>query len=409
MTYVSHSNVGSVNYDSVSGEWTIGALNNGVTKVLKLTCLVPSGQGEGDITNTTTAAFTNHSEDPDLVADDLSETISVVFMANLTNKIVVDKFTVEPGEVLTYTITIENLGPEDATSVLSENIECPSDTTYVVFNDSSGTTYNPSTDDWTIGTLLNGESATLELECSVDLGTEGELISNEIERATLNENDPITTGDDLEAETSVNELSDLEVGNLCDTSDDFASGPNYSSDLAQALDNYSNCYKSATGPDHIIFTVDVSNNAGSGNDRFDDFYLTLQDDNGGYCFIENRLRFTNWSGTGCSGLGCYTGNTRSWFDVTGIDATASHGTTPASFPENGVTTMTVRIDFYQNSISCPRPGEYHAKVDTVTFSWSHSSGGDEFSGSAVMYGEDFCANGELDCWDHLNGLFLDAD
>ena len=63
-------------YDSSTGIWTIGDLNNGDTATITLTGTVDAGQGGNTITNTTTAA-TGDQVDPSTAGDDLNESVDV--------------------------------------------------------------------------------------------------------------------------------------------------------------------------------------------------------------------------------------------------------------------------------------------------------------------------------------------
>ena len=65
---------------------------------------------------------------------------------------------------VTFTITVDNDGPDDATGVeVTDNL--PSGLSWV--SDDSGGDYNPSTGVWDVGTITSGNSATLEIVASV--------------------------------------------------------------------------------------------------------------------------------------------------------------------------------------------------------------------------------------------------
>lgn len=77
---------------------------------------------------------------------------------------------------ITYTVTMTNNGPADATSVqLTDAL--PTGVTLVTPTPSQGT-YNTTSGLWTVGALTNGTSATLTLEVVVDDGTAGTTITN---------------------------------------------------------------------------------------------------------------------------------------------------------------------------------------------------------------------------------------
>ena len=95
--------------------------------------------------------------------------------ANLVTIKSVDDLTPTEGDTVTYSITVTNNGPSDATAVrLVDNL--PNGVTYV--SDNSGGSYNNGSGEWTIGTITNGDSATLQIEATLDSGTSGTSITN---------------------------------------------------------------------------------------------------------------------------------------------------------------------------------------------------------------------------------------
>ena len=70
------------------------------------------------------------------------------------------------GDEVTFTITVSNAGPDDATGVEVTDL-LPSGLDYVDDTPSQGT-YNPTGGVWSVGTILDTESATLEIVASVD-------------------------------------------------------------------------------------------------------------------------------------------------------------------------------------------------------------------------------------------------
>ena len=90
------------------------------------------------------------------------------------------------GNQLTYTITVTNLGPSDATGVVvTETL--PGAVSYVSDTPSQGT-YNSGTAEWSVGPLADGASETLTLTVLVDPATTG-TITNRV-CVTGNETDP---------------------------------------------------------------------------------------------------------------------------------------------------------------------------------------------------------------------------
>ena len=119
---------------------------------------------------------------------------------------------------MTFTVTVENQGPSDATGVaVRDNL--PSGYTFV----SSNGAYDNATGIWTIGDLANGASVSLEITASVN--ATGDYF-NVAEVSEANEDDTDSTpdnddGDQSEddedsAETSPNPVIDLELTKVVD-------------------------------------------------------------------------------------------------------------------------------------------------------------------------------------------------
>jgi uncharacterized repeat protein (TIGR01451 family) len=79
---------------------------------------------------------------------------------------VVDNSSPAVGDQVTFTITVTNKGPNEATGVQVQDIDRSGPLNYVGYNASVGT-YNPSTLVWDIGSLAKDASATLELTADV--------------------------------------------------------------------------------------------------------------------------------------------------------------------------------------------------------------------------------------------------
>ncbi|WP_458792606.1 OmpA family protein [Yoonia sp. MH D7] len=101
------------------------------------------------------------------------------------------------GDTVTFSITVTNDGPDDATNVtLTDSIPSGLSVTGNNGNVTAGT-YVPGTGIWTIPSLINGASATLTIEGTVNADQGGATITNTTTAATSDVDDPSTTGDDL--------------------------------------------------------------------------------------------------------------------------------------------------------------------------------------------------------------------
>ena len=186
-------------YNAATGLWTIGTLDNGASATLVLEGTVDVGEGGNTITNNTTAALGDQN-DPDTVGDDLTESVDVDNDANLVTvkTLLSGDATPEEGTTVTFQIEVTNNGAAQATNVtLTDSLPAG-----LTANANNGTpsqgSYNAATGLWTIGTLDNGASATLELEGTVDAGQAGLTITNTTTAAAGDQNDPDTVGDDYE-------------------------------------------------------------------------------------------------------------------------------------------------------------------------------------------------------------------
>ncbi len=178
-TYVS-SVPSQGSYNNVTGLWTVGVLANGVSRTLTITAIVNTGNG----LQYTNAAQVTHSDqiDPDsspntgpLVdedgngnGDDDDEDNATPIIADLSLTKTSGIFNPVNNQ-LTFTITVLNSGPNDATNVLVTD-QLPNGYTYVSNTTSPGTSYNNVTGLWTIGSIINGATKTLTITAIVNTG-----------------------------------------------------------------------------------------------------------------------------------------------------------------------------------------------------------------------------------------------
>ena len=210
VTYVSDD--GGAAYNSGTGLWTIGTLNNGATATLNITATVDVGTSGSTITNTITVVSADQS-DSNTTADDPSEDIVVGNDADLVTGKTVNNGTPNEGDTIIYTLTLTNNGPAQATN-LSITDQLPAGVTYV--SDDGGAAYNSGTGLWTIGTLNNGATATLNITATVDVGTSGSTITNTITVVSADQSDSNTTADDPSEDIVVGNDADLVTGKTVD-------------------------------------------------------------------------------------------------------------------------------------------------------------------------------------------------
>jgi uncharacterized repeat protein (TIGR01451 family)/fimbrial isopeptide formation D2 family protein len=192
-------------YDHSSGIWTVGTLASGATATLTIEVTVDVA---GDYTNTA-AVSASDQYDPDPSNNSGS--------ADLTTRkadIAVTKTAGNPapkvGTSVDFTITATNNGP-DAASQLVVHDALPSGLTYV--SDSGGGAYNPTTGDWTIGALANGDSTSLTITARV---TDSGSITNTAAVGHLLQRDDVPGNNSDSATIDVPKAADLSLTKTVD-------------------------------------------------------------------------------------------------------------------------------------------------------------------------------------------------
>jgi uncharacterized repeat protein (TIGR01451 family)/fimbrial isopeptide formation D2 family protein len=164
VTFVSaRPNVGS--YDSGTGVWTVGDVPNRAHDTLTITATVDNpgpGNDPVPITNTAVAASTTY--DPILSNNTSSATITPPFADVAVTK-TVDDPTPNVGDVVTFTVTLRNLGPNTAKNVKVSD-QLPAGLTFVSATRSQGT-YNANTGLWSVGTVDTLFARTLTISARV--------------------------------------------------------------------------------------------------------------------------------------------------------------------------------------------------------------------------------------------------
>lgn len=150
-------------YTPINGaEWIIGGLAKGESATLEIIARVITSNTT--ITNlvsvTKTEEFDNNTTN-----NQANATVSVPPAADLAISKVANVTSVNYLDTVKFTITAENLGPDTATGVTVTDL-LPAGLEFVSSTTTQGT-YDPSTGTWTIGELVNGATATLEIIAKV--------------------------------------------------------------------------------------------------------------------------------------------------------------------------------------------------------------------------------------------------
>jgi uncharacterized repeat protein (TIGR01451 family) len=158
------------NDDDFTSVWTFRALSPGTSDI------------NSYITDQSGGSYHYNADYPDSV------TITVRGVADLRLEKTVDDSTPNIGDTVTFTITVYNDGPNDASSVSVEDV-LPAGLNYVSATPSQGS-YDDVTGIWTVGSLANGGSATLQITAQV---TTSGSIKNVAQVYSSSENDPDST------------------------------------------------------------------------------------------------------------------------------------------------------------------------------------------------------------------------
>ena len=162
------SDDGAGAYLHASGTWTIGAIANGATATLHITALV---QTTGPLANTgeivasddfdpdSTPANADPAED-----DQATATVNAQASADLSVTKTVDDATPNVGDVVTFTVTVHDAGPDDAHGVSVADV-MPAGLVYV--SDDGAGAYEPISGTWTIGTLAAGADTVIHMSATV--------------------------------------------------------------------------------------------------------------------------------------------------------------------------------------------------------------------------------------------------
>ncbi|NJR76755.1 MAG: DUF11 domain-containing protein, partial [Scytonema sp. CRU_2_7] len=179
-TYVSSTPSGE--YNSTTGVWTIGDLTAGSTKALLIQVTF---NRTGNVVNT--AKISGDNEDPTKLGNNTSTvTTPVIDIADLSLTKVVDKSVVNVGDIVEYTITVLNSGPNTATNVEVKDV-LPAGLTFV---SSSTLTNSSGTLTGTVAGLAKGASTAFKFKATVAAAGQ---IKNVAEVSKSDQKDPDST------------------------------------------------------------------------------------------------------------------------------------------------------------------------------------------------------------------------
>jgi large repetitive protein len=186
LTYVSSTPSGATTYNSATGLWTIGALANAASATLVINATVNAGLGNNTITNTTSGLAADQF-DP-VSANNVGSVSLRVTRSDLSLTKTVNNATPSFGQSVTFTITLSNAGPDGATGVAVKDL-LPAGLGFSSYTATVGS-YVSGTGIWTVGSLANGGSATLQITATVNAYGS---ITNTAQVSATDQSDPDST------------------------------------------------------------------------------------------------------------------------------------------------------------------------------------------------------------------------
>ena len=216
--YVS-SSASAGSYNDATGIWIIGSVATNGTETLSIT--TTAAAGSGGVLWTNVAEITASDQGDTNLVNNVSEAVVLVVGTDLALTKTVDNPTPNEQTEVTYTISVENLGPFDTTGVtvlepLTNGI------TYVSHSASQGS-YSTNSGVWTIGSMTTGAVVTLSITVEIDEGTIGTSITN---LAQITGNDLPDPNPDNNEDTAILSVSGLQVTKVSDVSDFAYPGSN---------------------------------------------------------------------------------------------------------------------------------------------------------------------------------------
>ena len=198
-------------YDPATGLWDIGAmaLTEGGTATLAVVATVTLPDS---IVNEATKTAQGEA-DPDPSNNVALVVLNGAPQADIQVNAAVDNATPATGSNVTLTVTATNGGPADATGVEITDL-LPTGLTFVSATPSQGT-YTPGTGVWTVGSVANGASATLQIVATVTTGSSLSDIAAKTaevqgDLVTLNDSSSVTLNDATVADLALSKTASQE-------------------------------------------------------------------------------------------------------------------------------------------------------------------------------------------------------
>ncbi len=145
-------------FDPATGIWSLATLPSGQTETLRLTATAVQPHM---ITNTVTVQSLNES-DTEQANNSASASVDVVVRADLAIALSVTPTVVQPDDIVRYTLTVTNNGPNTAENV--QAVDPVNDEAILTGFTTSQGSFDEPNHLWNIGTLTSGQTATMTVD-----------------------------------------------------------------------------------------------------------------------------------------------------------------------------------------------------------------------------------------------------
>ncbi len=193
-------------YNSTSGIWTIGNLANGKESILNIIAQVIASNTQ--ITNI--AEINGINYDQNSTNNKSNSTVTIDPASDLEITKTVDKTAANYLDKIHYTLTVTNHGPNQVNNI-TVNDNLPDSIQWI--SDNSNSAYNHVTGIWTINTLLNGKSITLNILAQI---VKSNTIITNIATVNNNTYDQNSTNNQDQTTTTVKAASDINITKTVD-------------------------------------------------------------------------------------------------------------------------------------------------------------------------------------------------
>lgn len=205
---------GSGAYNPSTGIWTVSSLANGGSTALQIQAIM-NAPALSTIDNT---AVIQAAAQPDFDLSNNSDTLTLAVTGadlQLTKTVAVTTpaiggDTPQPGDQVTYIVTVTNLGNYNATGVIIRDLLPAGQLTWISHATSGTTFYDPGTGDWLIGALPNGTTETLQIVAQVT-APGGITVTTTASVLAVTESDPVTSNNSVSVSIYV-DAADLKIG-----------------------------------------------------------------------------------------------------------------------------------------------------------------------------------------------------